>query len=270
MYKHQKPLTVSSALLASLVTVLVLLAASTAKAQDTEELPLRENLEAPRSVVPAAVKTNEQNTLNQTQKPAEASMRTRMNSSTSTKEIEGTKSSATERLTDVKERREAWQKSQVERQKRIEEKRMALASSTIGRKAALQEQAQERISQRTEKLIGFLNRAIDKLRGFSQRLQEKSNSLSDNGADTQQVNTLLDGVEETLMNAEEALKGIDVSVEYALTSDQPRDAWLEVKDQILATREQIRGAHALLREAMAELKVTIAQQREEKDNGDSE
>ncbi len=68
----------------------------------------------------------------------------------------------------------------------------------------------------------------------------------------------MDQVDDLLTQAETSLSGIDVNIEYALTSESPKETWVDARGQFQATAEIIRTTRPLLQEVGSILK-TAAQ-----------
>src|SRR3989344_1273265 len=256
MYKQQKPLSLSSSLWAGCITALVLVIASAANAQDTstssdatQPIIKRDAVEAPRAARAADAESR--------QAELDAKVAERKSAMEASRLEREEKMAA--RKTEMETKRAEWETKITDRKATIEQKRQEMASSTAARKAALEERVQKKIEQAGARVTEALNRAIVKIGELNARLQARADGLADRGVDTSEVNALLEETDSTLEAAKAALAGIDVNVEYAATSDDPRTDWQDTKAQFQEVRELIRTAHSLLREALAALKTAVSE-----------
>lgn len=264
MNRQQKTFTPASFILPLAVTALVIFLASTANAQDASA-PLPD-LPAPIVQEPPTLKPilAPHNDSAQMPKPEDVSKRTTVNASlsaeatvTSSTSASTTTDTSVKTSADFNTMRAAWAKSVTERQIMLERKRAELASSTVERKAALNSAAQERIKQRTGKLTSVLSEALARMKGFSSNLHDRAESISSRGADTTEAIALLDQVDTLITQAETSLSGIDVNIEYTLTSESPRENWIDTKAQFQTTAEIIRAIRPLLRDVVDSLKGSV-------------
>lgn len=224
MYKQQKPLTLSSGLLACAVTALVLLVAASANAQTgggTNPVSMPERREAispPSGVRPAAGMS----------------------------------------VSGVSSDRQAERRANLaERQAALEQKRLELADAAATRQAALGQAAQVRVRQMTGASVSLLSESIGKTRSLHDRLHRHAEDLGTRGIDMSAALAALDQANELLRDAETALSGIDISIEYALTSSDPRADWSDARVQLQSVREILQEARLLMREALAAIKTSV-------------
>lgn len=254
IYK-QKPLSLSSGLWALFVTALVLVMASSASAENTESgtSPTRPMLKREAVEQAPAVRPMDQRRATTTDQML-------ANQAARDSKLLTLASSTAARKAEWEAKRKELAVKFEERKTELAEKRAALASSTAARKPALAEKAQQHIKEAGERAEKILTKGIEKIRELSARLRARAASLADKGVDTTEVNVLLDEVDGTLKAAEEALADIEINVEYTAASEQPKNAWVDAKAQFQETRELVRQAHGLLREALAALKEAVREE----------
>lgn len=117
-------------------------------------------------------------------------------------------------------------------------------------RAALLERLQDRIANLRSNVEGRFAAAINRLENISGRLETRIEKLHDMGVDTEAAEAKLNEVEGSLETAGNLLEDIG-SVDEALTSDAPREAFM-------AMRDEFRAIHGLLRQAHADLRATVA------------
>lgn len=263
MHRQQKTLTPSSLILPLAITALVIFLASSANAQNTapaSELPpspadsvmLREARLAPTSSTnnaspEAPMSPQNDNTI----------LRTNVNVEVDAS-VSNTRVVANQNLrADLSENRAKWANASVERRAMLERKRAEIASSTLERKAALDSAAQERTRQLSQSLTAILSGAITRMENISSNLRVRAEVVSSQGADTAETVLLLNQIDDLIDQAESSLSGIDVNIEYTVTSEDPKKNWLETKEQFQITAEIIRTIRPLLQEIIATLRGTI-------------
>lgn len=267
MYKNQKHLSVSSVIWALLVTAVVLLiAASTntaaAEIDATESASTSVTTTTPperRQIEERDIKPNVARPLPSSTKLDQRPTGERKEQMSLDKEDIKTKfqNALQERKASFEERKTMWQEELMKRRSNLEEKRLALASSSVARRAILSEMAQKRISARADKIKEILTSGITKTKGISDRLHTRVIELQARGVDVSVVLANLNEANVLLATAEQALEGIEINTEYTVTSANPRDDLVDVKNQINNVRDLIKEAQSLLRETMKSLKEAI-------------
>lgn len=268
MYKQQKPLTISSGLWALVVTVIVLLLAASANAQtgvdngdtavspnkNTDLMPKRNQVEPAREVRPASgapdAPNRIQNLTPRSAMPDGIILET------------ADRAGLMERAAIMQEKRATLEQKTTERRSLLEARREAIASSTVVRKAALERQAQERLRNMSLRVANQLTTAITKLQEVSDRLKSRANELKARGVETAVVDSLIKEIETSLEAAKLSLEGVDVNIEYTVTSERPVQNWAETRAQFQEVHEMIKTVRSLLRDALAELKQAVQNSNE--------
>lgn len=148
-----------------------------------------------------------------------------------------------ERLSTIEERRLA-----------IEAKREALQSASSTRQALLSETAQQRALDGMARIGSVLSASINKSQDLIARLRGQAEELTANGLPAVNVIATINQAEDRIKLAEQALRNMDINAKYAVTSDQPRADWTEVREQFDTVRQAIREAHLLLTSAIFEIR----------------
>lgn len=268
MHRQQKTFTLSSLILPLLVTALVIFLASSANAQNLEPAPVPETTELPPSLeslaapsearlAPESVTTNTTSAPSTRPENTDATLRMDANAEV------GVTASNTQAVVnqniraDLTIKRTEWANVSAERQKMIASKRAELASSTLERKAALDAATQERVRQLADNSVSILSGAIGRMKNISSNLRERAETISSRGVNTVEAISLLDQVDDLLTQAEASLYDIDVNIEYSLTSENPRENWIDARGQFQTTVEIIKAIRPLLQETVTTLKVAI-------------
>lgn len=262
MYKQQKPLTISSGLWALFVTAVVLLVAASANAQTSDDrgntsssaptnaevMPKRDQVESAREVRPAPATTAPVPGL----RPMPANATT-----TRGETMEVRKAELATRAALMQEKRATLEQKTAERKTLLEQRREAIASSTLARKASLAEQVQDKVRSMSLRVANQLSTAITKLEEVSDRLRTRANDLSSRGVDVTTVISTLDQANASLSAAKRALEGIDVNIEYTVSSERPTEIWTGTRAQFQEVHAMIKEVRELLREALAEMKEAV-------------
>lgn len=265
-----------SGLSALFITAAILLFANVASAENATTSPgavmKRNAVEAARSAMPSEIeakrKAAQQNLIE-----GKTATTTRMNEfDTRVAEKKATwdqlraewQAKVETRRSELAQKQAEWQEKFAARKSELEQKRAEMASSTAARKAALKDAVQAKVKERAIRIANVLTKAIDKIDGLRTRLATRAETLETQGIDMTEVNALLEEVRTTLLSAKEALKGIDVNIEYTVTSGDPKADWADTREQFEQVRDLIKTAHELLREALAAMKDAVGAAREKK------
>lgn len=141
-----------------------------------------------------------------------------------------------------------------ERQAQMEAKRLEIQANQTERRAALQENAQERISNFAASVSHRMNEAIARIEQVIERIESRVEKIKANGVDTSEAERYLDAAKADLSTASSILAGIDIDVVGAVTSEDPKTAWTEVRATYQSARDAIRSAHTNMKEAIVSLK----------------
>lgn len=258
MYKLLKPLSVSSLIWALLVTAIVLFVAAGANAQAPDEMTASDSEGSANSLPSQMPPIPAVRTQVEARTPATEPLppRDTVASSTTNNTAPNARGEAgqtgmrteaiNQRLADIETRRAA-----------IEEKRQSLQNASTTRQARLSEATQERALNGMTRVNSVLITAINKTRDFADRLISRAEDLEARGLDTKAAVDFINQADQQLNLAEQALRDIDINAEYALTSDQPRTDWQDVREQFGSVRTALKSAHELLRSATSELKALL-------------
>lgn len=269
MYKQQSPVSVSSAISALLVTIVVLLIAASANAQTTDTIsidpvptaevdqnngavpPLEESMPTPSntanqvSPTTSIIKTDLEALPPNTAREAAL---TSLNQAPASKTLQN--SSTISRM-------QAWREAVKNRKLALEEKRIALQNASTSRQARLGNATQSNITVGVSSITATLNNAITNSLNINARLQSKVTELETRDIDMSAATTLLTEADELLNLAMEALEGISINAQYAVTSDDPLADWAAVRQQFSEVRDLIKRAHEVMREASSIIKSSI-------------
>ncbi|MCB9818796.1 hypothetical protein H6788_01295 [Candidatus Nomurabacteria bacterium] len=263
MHKQQSPISVSSTVWALLVTAVVLLVAASASAQTDDavaddSVPVSDVNQVdpapPANIPPARMRdpatTNRVNGV--APLPSNAMREVRpANSNGTLMDALPTNASTTNRI-------HAWHEAVTSRKARLEEKRIALQNASTTRQARLGDAVRSNVTVGASRITTVLSNAIAKSISINERLASKAGELEARGNDMSAVNTLVSEANELLRLAMEALEGITINTEYAVTSDNPLADWEAVRQQFSEVRDLIKSAHEVMREATTIIKTNIS------------
>lgn len=268
MYKQQSPLSVSSTVWALLVTVVVLLIAASANAQTTDTIsiePVQANnvsqtnsatppLLAPMPDTPTSSNPGtptDVRSVPATSQPTNTTRAvTRVNASNTPITTTFTNESSPNRM-------QSWREAIKNRQVALEQKRMAMQNASSSRAALLRTSAQANVTVGINSIATSLNNAITNSLNINTRLKNKAIELEARGVDMATTNALLGESEQYLNLAMEALQGVSLNAQYAVTSSDPVTDWMAVRQQLSEVRDLIKQAHTVMREASASIKIAI-------------
>ncbi len=166
-------------------------------------------------------------------------------------EASSTEETATNRPVDRQERRD-------EITEQINERRAEIQENVAERRAGLQANAQTRITNLAANLSNRFDAVTARLTNIADRLESRIIKLSDNGVDTTAASTELENARAAIDAAIEALSDIDALVNTAVSSENPREDWQNVKATYLTIRTHIIDARESLRSTVALLKDAVA------------
>lgn len=158
-------------------------------------------------------------------------------------------------------RKEEWKTRletfRTERAGMIEEKRTEIQARIAEKRAALSGQMQERMKMLSGNVKERITKTISRLQDLADRLDVRMATLEERGVDTTEAEAALEEARAKLEEALAALAGIDTDVEYAATSETPKEDWAGARAQFAAVHTLIKEAHALLRTSVAALKEAV-------------
>jgi len=150
----------------------------------------------------------------------------------------------------AEQRQEQRDEMQAER---LEHRQEALKE----RKAALTDRTQDRITNLANNMKRRMGAAVDRLSNIADRMETRIEKLGERGVETGEAFGHVEDARDSLEAAQAILDDIDVLVENAVTSDNPREAFGAVHEQFEIVRDLIKEAHEHLRLALATLKDAV-------------
>jgi len=274
MHKQQSPISVSSTVWALLVTAIVLLIAASASAQTDDIIsidPVSDNEvnqvePAMPEVLPPAPMPDPDPA---TSTPGDKAVPLPLNTIREARPASSNRDSIqafSRSASSTTDRMQAWRESVANRKAALEQKRLALENASTTREARLGERARANVTVAANRIVAVLNNAIAKSTNINERLAGKAKELEARGADMSVVNALIADATELLRLAMEALGGITINTEYAVTSDDPLADWEAVRKQLSEVRDLIKQAHEVMREASAIIKSNVTRTNDSTDD----
>ena len=136
----------------------------------------------------------------------------------------------------------------------LEAKRALIETRRAEGRVVLAEPIQARVTTIAESASVRLTATIDKLALIAVRLRVHALDLQARGVDVTAQLTALDTIETLFADARTALVGLDVEIEYVVTSDTPREDWAAARAQFATIGDTLKEAYGLLRETINALK----------------
>lgn len=122
------------------------------------------------------------------------------------------------------------------------------------RQTALKEVRQQRVINLAANISNRMDKATDRLFNIIERLERRVIKLQQEGKVTTSAEAKIREAARALAEARSLMQGIDVLVNNATLSAEPRTGWVNVKERYLAVGKLIRQAHQDLRTAISFLK----------------
>jgi exonuclease VII small subunit len=122
------------------------------------------------------------------------------------------------------------------------------------RQAELSERTKDRITNLAANISNRMDAAAARMQNIITRLESRINKLEASGLDTTEAVAALASAQQSIDAAVNALTRIDITVQNAVTAENPRAAWVEVKAAYTSIREQLRTANTELRASVQALK----------------
>ena len=146
----------------------------------------------------------------------------------------------------------------AEVQENVAERREQVQENVAERRAALAQRVQERVTNLAANLSNRLDAITARLENIITRIDSRIEKLKESGIDTSAAEAELENAKAAVDAAKTELSNIDTLVNNAVTSEDPRTDWAEVKMVYLTVREHVRDAHESLRTTIALLKTAVA------------
>lgn len=149
------------------------------------------------------------------------------------------------------EEQEAIRATGIENRERRQEEMQAQQAD---RRAALTERAKERITNLAANVSNRMDAAAARMQNIINRLDSRIDKLEAAGLDTTQATVALASAQTSVTAAMNELSRIDVIVQNAVTAEDPRAAWTNVKVTYGGIRAQLQTAHTEIKASVQALK----------------
>ena len=151
----------------------------------------------------------------------------------------------------------------AEREARMEEVQVEREE----RRAALSNRISERITNLAANISNKMDAAAARIQNIITRLDSRIDKLAEAGLDVSEATAALGSAQISLNAAVNNLATIDVTVQAAISSEDPRSSWTEVRTAYQNIREQLRTSHTEIKASVQALK--DAAQNMERERGAS-
>lgn len=162
----------------------------------------------------------------------------------------------------IRENAAIRQENREEIREQIDERRAEIQENMTERRAALQEQVQKRIINLAANLSNRLDAVTSRLNNIADRIESRIEKLNERNIDTTAAAAELENARAAIDAAVSALSDIDDLVNDAVSSENPREAWQDVKTTYLTIREHVMDARESLRITVSLLKEAVASSTE--------
>lgn len=143
--------------------------------------------------------------------------------------------------------------AQERSEERREERAQVREVKQEGRQSALSQLMQNRIQNLVTNTTDRLTAALNRMESIITRLDSRIEKISNEGTDTTAAKEKLAEAEATLEHARDMLSDIS-PIGEAVASEHPRDAYQEIRTELVAIREEIIKIHRLLQDIIPILK----------------
>jgi len=122
------------------------------------------------------------------------------------------------------------------------------------RRAEMNDRSRERITNLAANISNRMDAAAARIQNIITRLQSRIDKLSGAGLDTTEASVALASAQTSIDAALVSLNRIDVTVQAAVTAENPREAWSEVKAVYMSIQSELRTAHTEVKASVQALK----------------
>jgi hypothetical protein len=249
----------SKALLASLILGFLLSGVAFAQEEEVEA----ENEESVAVEAEADVTTDRAVARAAAEANLEAAQETRIE--TEAARLEARTEIEEQRAITLEEREVAIEATRASTSAEREAKREEMTEQKEERRAALSERSSERIINLAANVSNRMDAAGTRIQDIIIRLESRIEKLEAAGLDVSEAKDALQSAQISLNAAVNNLTTIDVTVQAAVSSADPRSNWTSVKAAYQNIREQLRTAHTEIKASVQALK--DAAQAMERDRG---
>ena len=146
-------------------------------------------------------------------------------------------------------RRELSETRRQEIKQRILDKRATVS-------ARLQEQRKVRIRNLFSLMVRRLNAAIERLDGLIVRIESRLTKIESENPDTDTtaIHSELDSAKSQLDEAKANLNAAEASIEYVLSSDDPKQAFIILRETITEVKNQLVEIHRILAKLIGDIR----------------
>lgn len=168
----------------------------------------------------------------------------------------------------AQEKRENVTEKVQERRSKLQEKREELRAKAKEK----QEERKEKIAQnRAEKIKEFASRVkeklfamVERLEKLAERIQSRIDKLAGKGANVQEAQAQLDEAKTKLAAVKTRISGLQGVGADIVSSDNPKEMFSAVKEEVHAIRKDLVEVHKLLASSMGKVKGLSGAVRQEK------
>lgn len=152
-----------------------------------------------------------------------------------------------DRIEKVTEKRSELQEKREQLREKAQEKREEVKQRISARRA---EKIKEFSSRMKEKLLAM----VERLEKLTERIQSRINKLAEKGADTADAQSQLDEAKAKLAAVKTRISGLEGVGADIASSDNPRELFSAVKDEVQAIKKDLVEVHRLLASSMGRIK----------------
>jgi exonuclease VII large subunit len=166
----------------------------------------------------------------------------------------------TSKITEIENKQEEIRNKIEARQQALEAKKEALANRNQERKATMEAKLLEVRTRQVQKLFNITYRryqaAITRLETLITRINKRLAIYKDENPElnTVEIETQLQNATTKLAEAKTALEAVNTNLETVLASENPKESFIVLKDELKAIKESIKEVHSILVHVIGDIK----------------
>jgi Skp family chaperone for outer membrane proteins len=150
--------------------------------------------------------------------------------------------------------RERVEQKRAEIQQRMEERKEQMATRAAERRQRLAERKKALVRKFFSRMYRRFQAAVSRMERIADRIESRLGKMENRGIDVTTLRSDLAGARDDIGVAEGMLQGLEEKVEEALSSDDPKTAFEEVRDIVHETRAMLKEIHRKLVDIIVAMK----------------
>ncbi len=154
----------------------------------------------------------------------------------------------------LEERNPERQEQIEERRDQMQENRETMQERRSESASARMENMKIRISAHAEWMVKRLNAAVERLELLTARIESRIDKIEEDGGDTTEAASFVTKAKVSIESAKDGIADIGGAIELALSKDELRGAFTDLRTLIQSISSDLRDAHRALIQAVTNLK----------------